>query len=387
MREGHAPRMDPAETLIRQEIELGGPLRFDRFVDVALYHPVHGYYNRGGARRGRGGDYFTSMQVSDLFPRIFAEVVKSMREAMGADQFCLIELGSGGGEFLEGVLKALTDRERKGLRVWAVERSRPAREHLWRRLSRFGKCEAVASIDDIEWMGALEGCVFSNEFFDALPFRRLRRSASGWNEIFIGLVEGALKDIELPLADPAVLIAGGLDGLDVEPGVEVEVRPDVPDVVENIAARLTRGWIATVDYGHPASAIGRSPRGTWRCFHEHALNEEPCARIGRQDITASVDFSQLARAGHTFDFDTQLFASQGVFLAHAGQSVIERTLALRQDPAPIRAIQQLLHPDAMGERFSVLVQGRSVGLPPVLAAVPSRAARLGARTDQNLNLR
>ena len=74
------PKVEPAtEALIRQEIERAGPMRFDRFVDIALYHPVHGYYGRGGPVRGRSGDYFTSMQVSNLFPRIFAEVLKGMR--------------------------------------------------------------------------------------------------------------------------------------------------------------------------------------------------------------------------------------------------------------------------------------------------------------------
>ena len=85
MPETKTPRMEPAEQLIRQEILRAGPMAFDRFVDIALYHPVHGYYSRGTSQRGRAGDYFTSMQVSNLFPRIFAEVLKGMRDTLGAD--------------------------------------------------------------------------------------------------------------------------------------------------------------------------------------------------------------------------------------------------------------------------------------------------------------
>ena len=378
--------MEPAEQLIRQEIRRGGPMTFDRFVDIALYHPDHGYYTRSKGQRGRSGDYFTSMQVSDLFPKIFAEVLKSMRETLGAEQFSLVEFGSGGGEFLENVLKALTPDERKGLRVWSIERSRPARDQIWKRLSRFPKCEVVASFDDIDWMGGLEGCVFSNEFFDALPFQRLRKSASGWDEISVGLEGENFVETAAPLAMTPAL-AGALAQISAAPGAEVEARTQIAGLYDDVAARLSRGWIVTVDYGHPASAVGRAPTGTWRCFQGHELNESPYQRVGRQDITANVDFSQLARAGAAADFDTQLFASQGIFLAHAGRAVIEDALK-RPDPTAIqRAVQQLLHPDAMGERFWTLVQGRSVELPDILKGIPNRAARLSAVADENLNLR
>ncbi len=383
MPETKAPRMEPAEQLIRQEIARSGPMTFDRFVDIALYHPAYGYYNRGSAQRGRAGDYFTAMQVSGLFPRIFAEVLKGMRETLGAEQFSLVEFGSGGGEFLEGVLKALTPDERKGLRVWAVERSRPAREHLWKRLSRFPKCEVVASFDDIDWMGGLEGCVFSNEFFDALPFQRLRRTDSGWNEISVGLKEGVFIETEAP-AQPSPETRGALEGISAVAGSEVEVRTQVPGVYEDIASRLSRGWIVTVDYGHPAAIAGRAPGGTWRCFRGHELKASPYENIGRQDITANVDFSQLARAGSAADFTPQLFASQGIFLAHAGRTVIEDALK-QPDPASIqRAVQQLLHPDAMGERFWTLVQGRSVELPEILSGFPNRVARLAVSPDEKM---
>ena len=119
-----------AAALLRQEIRADGPISFFRFVDLALYHPAHGYYGRLAPQRGRAGDYVTSMQMGGLFPAIFADVVRAMRQTLQSEQFALIELGAGGGEFVEGVLRALTADERKGLRVWAVERSRLAREAL-----------------------------------------------------------------------------------------------------------------------------------------------------------------------------------------------------------------------------------------------------------------
>ena len=36
--------MTPLEEIIRAEIRASGPMRFDRFMEMALYHPGSGYY-------------------------------------------------------------------------------------------------------------------------------------------------------------------------------------------------------------------------------------------------------------------------------------------------------------------------------------------------------
>src|SRR5258708_6253861 len=147
-----------AAELIRQEIRARGPRTFYEFMDLALYHPLYGYYQRPAPQRGRSGDYFTSLQVSALFPEIFADALLAMRQTLDSDQFTLLEMGAGHGEFLEGVLTVLKNHDAlKGLRVWAVECARPARERLMRRLSRFAKCHVVSTLDEIEWMGGADG--------------------------------------------------------------------------------------------------------------------------------------------------------------------------------------------------------------------------------------
>ena len=41
---------------IRGEIRERGPISFARFMEHALYHPVHGYYSSGRCAIGRHGD-------------------------------------------------------------------------------------------------------------------------------------------------------------------------------------------------------------------------------------------------------------------------------------------------------------------------------------------
>ncbi len=380
--------MTPAEKLIGEQIARFGPMTFERFVDVALYHPKYGYYSRVAPQRGRAGDYFTSMQVGGLLPEIFAEALRAMRETLGPEQFSLIDIGAGGGEFLEAVLSALSPDDRKGLRVWAVERSRSARENIWRRLSRFPRCEAVASLDDIDWMGGLEGCVFSNELFDALPFHRIRKRRGAWKEIYVGLEGDRLVEVEGELSRPDLAKVCGLNRINVPDDAEVEARPMIPSIYEEIGGRLARGYMATIDYGFPRAALERPDKGngTWRCFFQHQMNVKPFENVGRQDITADVDFTQLAEAGRAHDFEPRLFCSQGIFLSHVGQDLIQKHLDSPEGPTVARALQQLLHPGAMGERFSLLLQTKTADLPPAFAAIPDRRRRLGL-ADESLNSR
>src|SRR5437899_2061345 len=74
---GHPPLVDA----IVDEIRCSGPMSFARFMDLALYHPIEGYYMRldhksdaempdhalGEDRIGWAGDYFTNSDVSSVF--------------------------------------------------------------------------------------------------------------------------------------------------------------------------------------------------------------------------------------------------------------------------------------------------------------------------------
>lgn len=367
-----------AEQLIQEVIREFGPISFERFMELALYHPTYGYYQRGEPQRGRAGDYFTSLQVSSLFPAVFANAVIAMKEVLDTDQFALVEWGAGDGEFLAGLLQALADRNQlKGVRAWAVEASRPARERLKRKLSRFPKCEIISSLDDVELVGGFEGCFFSNEFFDAIPFQRLRFRNGEWKEIFIDVQNGGLVEIE----KPTNFNSNYFKNQPIEDGQEIEWRPAMDRWIDQWGPMLTRGYVLTVDYGAPRAEllVPHRRQGTWRGYFEHALQTDALAHVGRQDLTAHVDFSQLVEAGRKHGWDPAFFSSQGIFLTHLGAPVWERALTSAGPNAQAQvtgALQQLLHPDAMGESFSVLLQSKEVEIPSAFQAIPNRIRRV-----------
>ena len=134
------------ERQIRELIARDGPLPFDRFMELALYHPSLGYYRRQRDPFGASGDYYTSSQLQPVFGRLIAQKIAEWEEQLGRpEDFTVVELGAGRGETAREIRKRLPRA-----RYIEVEKGAGAMPE------RF------------------TGVVFSNEFFDALPVRVVR---------------------------------------------------------------------------------------------------------------------------------------------------------------------------------------------------------------------
>src|SRR3954470_12935104 len=93
---------------IRETIRCQGPVRFDWFMEQALYHPEFGYYSSGRCEIGRRGDYFTSVSVGPLFGKLMAGQFAEIWETLGRpDDFTVVEQGAHQGEFASDVMEAL----------------------------------------------------------------------------------------------------------------------------------------------------------------------------------------------------------------------------------------------------------------------------------------
>ena len=85
------------------------------------------------------------------------------------------------------------------------------------------------------------------------------------------------------------------------------------------AGALRRGYVLTLDYGYEAEQLYAPwrKRGTLLTFYRHTSGDDPYARIGRQDITASVDFTSVRRAGEEAGLAHVGSATQSEFLVGA----------------------------------------------------------------------
>ena len=73
----------------------GGRLRFDRFMELALLHPVHGYYSRRIRGIGKSGDFSTSTTLNPALGKAVFHWLMAEAKHLGLDPLVIIEPGVG----------------------------------------------------------------------------------------------------------------------------------------------------------------------------------------------------------------------------------------------------------------------------------------------------
>jgi SAM-dependent MidA family methyltransferase len=282
--------------------------------------------------------------------------------------FTLFEAAAGSGRLCADIFAYLRDQEPElyGLLRYVQQDLSLSGEAGRRRLIEAGvpedRIEIATSLPEPE---SIEGCVLSNELLDALPFDRVRKRGGILHELRVGLKNGELVDIECEPTESirAYFASLGTDG--PAEGCDAEICLEAAPWITSAAGALKRGYLLTLDYGYEAPDLYASwrRRGTLLTFYRHTSGEDPYAHIGRQDITASVDFTTVRRAGEAAGLKTVLQATQAEFLAALGIGD-----AVAQPPAPDameayyalrRAAIELTDMAGLG-RIQVLLQSKGV---------------------------
>ncbi len=379
--------MTPFDEIVRAEVRRRGRVTFAEFMAWALYHPRHGYYMTKG-RTGRTGDFVTNVQSGPLFGKLLAATFMEMWDALGSEKFTLVELGGSDGSLAESVLRAL---EEKGRERWVslhlVEASPVALQAARRRLSRYGHVHFYGSLAEMEHTAGIEGCVYSNEFFDALPFHRVLWKDGRLWELFVQMEGETLCERPGP-PSPGVAEAFASSGIILEDEQEGEVFLSMEETVEEISRVLSRGFVLTVDYGGPGVELfgDHRPRGTRRTFARHAVGDDPFSDIGERDITAHVDFTRLALLGESRELKPLVYARQGSYFLSAGENVLRAAVEGTPEadrPKMARQVQQLIHPQSFGGAFHAFIQGKNVGGITLSGAKTNRIQRLVVPATQS----
>ena len=316
----------PLAPLIRAEIEAaGGRITFAQFMALALGHPEHGYYSRANLAWGRDGDYETSPEVHPIFGYLWARQIEECWERLDRpDPFDLVEVGAGSGAFAASVLTWLRDRAPAcfvATRAPLLDGS-PARLEAQRRALEARGLEAVYRLLE-DWLAddePIAGVAISNEFFDALPVHLVERRGDRLHEWH---VEVGGDSFELALGDPSTPdLEAYFARLGLEPGEEcrAEVNLAAPAIMSRIAARLGRGYVISIDYGHEARDLYASWRrmGTLIAFRDHSPQPDPLASPGLLDLTAHVDFTSLTAAATDAGLEAAPTVSQAEALTVLG---------------------------------------------------------------------
>jgi SAM-dependent MidA family methyltransferase len=353
--------------IIARRIEASGPITFAEFYELTMYHPRHGYYFTQDPTL----DFQSSPNVHPVFGACIARQLAAFwRDLDRPQRFDAFEAGAGSGQLAADVLRyaATAEPDFYACLRYVVQDVTLGGADARSRLETAGlppdKVEVVASLPA---SSAIEGCILSNELLDALPFRRVRMREGHLYELLVGLQNGACVDVEAE-ARPELKAHFEILGVRPREGCEAEACLVAPAWMTHAAKALRRGYVLTLDYGYEAPDLYAAwrQRGTLLTFYRHTSGDDPYARIGRQDITASVDFTSVRRAGEAAGLTTISSMTQGEFLGGLG---IGEALASPPDAAQLeayyalrKAVMELTDPAGLG-RITVLLMSKDLGAP------------------------
>jgi SAM-dependent MidA family methyltransferase len=359
------------QPLLLKEIDAeGGAIPFRRFMELALYHPEHGYYASGRARIGKGGDFFTSVSVGRIYGQLLASICREAWERLGSPpEFSIIEQGANDGTMAADILETIhvDDHFCKALRYRIVEPFPINCERQKEKLSAFTQ---VSWSNSVEELPRFTGIHLSNELLDAFPAASLRWNGSAWEEECVANLGDELIWQHRPITDPGLADAAGRLPKNLIAGFRVEINPSITPWLRSLHEKMDRGIILTIDYGQ-AGADRYAPHradGTLLAYQKHERFNDPLPEPGRRDITAQVDFTALAAEARTTGFELLGYSDQHHFLVGAAEPWL-RSLG---DSAPelqkdLRALQTLLHPSTMGMQFKAIAFAKNFPATPQLS--------------------
>jgi SAM-dependent MidA family methyltransferase len=224
-------------------------------MELALYHPVYGYYRRGCDPFGQRGDFYTAEQLPP-----FGDLVAALAADLRAD--AILELGSGRGE----LRNFLGDIPYQG----------------------------------IDWNNPLlpekfSGLVIANEFFDALPVHLLERNDNGWSQLAVDSQGEAFAFSKYELTDPELLEYAARYERFVVRKALLEANIQLAAWFSRLREILQGSQVLVIDYGYSAEELRRFPAGTLLSYHKHAAHTDVLRNPGECDITSHVNFSELLR--------------------------------------------------------------------------------------------
>ena len=214
------------------------------------------------------------------------------------------------------------------------------------------------------------GCIFSNEFFDALPVHRLVREGNELREIYVGSGPNGLCEQFGALSSPALAEYLTEQGITLQEGQLAEVNLEACVWIAEMGARLGRGFVLTIDYGHEAQELydHLHMRGTLLAYEKHRAGENFFRAPGQQDLTAHVNFTALDRHGNRAGLQRTGLTSQSNFLLslarHSNFAELQSPAMTESEQARARLLfKTLIYPEGMGETFQVLIQHKDVAQP------------------------
>ncbi len=339
----------------------GGLISFADYMRIALYEPELGYYSGGLHKFGEQGDFITAPEVSPLFSQCLANQVAEIADKL--DDCQVIEFGAGSGVMAADILLRLEQLEHLPQHYYILELSAELQQ---RQRETIGS-KAPHLLDRVTWLhsmpdNTLNAVVLANEILDAMPVECFRKNGDGIEQLVIGFENGGLLSDYRPAGEDLAQVVTNIEHRieqELPDQYSSEVNLNIQPWLQFIYDSLQSGVVLLIDYGYTASEyyMSERQRGTLVCHYQHRAHNNPFWYPGLQDITAFVDFTDVAHAAVDVGYHVAAFTTQAAFLMSSGLADLHQEQLsddVKQQISLSQQIKTLTLPSEMGEKFKVM---------------------------------
>ena len=352
------------QELFKQKIKNKLPMAFQAYMEMALFDPEYGYYTTHAQILGRDGDFVTAPELSHVFGASLATQIQFIFEDI-ADA-CILELGAGSGRLCVDILKALEKAGKLPDTYFILE--------LSGRLQASQQALIMAQMphlaDKVKWLqswpSSFQGVVIANEVMDAMPVMRffwtgeqILESEIIWDE-----ASASFKEQFIPSENSELIAKVKALHLTASPYCS-EINTWAPSWLDGLWHALERGVVLLIDYGYPQKEYYHPDRytGTLMCHQQQRAHHDFLYMPGEMDITAHVDFTEIAEVAFDLGFQVLGYTNQASFLLANG--ILEHLAAIKDEAlyqAEAQRVKILLQSHEMGELFKVMALGKNYDL-------------------------
>ena len=334
-----------------------GAIPFVEFMHQALYSPEFGYYTTNFPQIGPSGDFITAPELTPLFGQTLARQCQTILTQLEHPD--LFEFGAGSGRLCVDVLTHLEQLDCLPEHYYILEVS----GHLRDCQHALIKKHLPHLQNRVHWLTQwpdtpFTGVVLANEILDAMPVHRFLQNHGTISESVITRnAQGQLIEQFNPCTNPQ-LIAYVQQHIPPEHSpYQSEVNLLLESWLAQCSTMLAAGALFIIDYGFPRSEYYHPDRnqGTLMCHYQHLAHANPLIYLGKQDITAHVDFTHVAEVADNAGFHVASYTNQASFLLASGiLNLLETFADETARVAAVQAVKKLIQPHEMGELFKVI---------------------------------
>lgn len=331
-------------------------------MELVLYAPQYGYYTGGSHKIGNDGDFITAPTLTPLFARTLASQLQELLPQTAGN---IYEFGAGTGQLAADLLNNLSG----GINRYYIIEISP---ELAARQKDLIRTLAPQTAQKIVHLSALpetfDGIIIGNEVLDAMPVEIIRKDEGGsFEHVGVCLDNDCFTYSARPLHDLQLSALASLYFPKISSPYTSELHPQQYAFIRTLASRLEHGCMIFIDYGFDAAQYYHPQRnqGTLIGHYRHHVIHNPFDFIGLADLTAHVNFTDIAQAGTDAGLDLIGYLPQSHFLLNLGITELLAQTGKTNSAAYIReaaAVQKLIDQHEMGELFKVIAFGKNINI-------------------------